>query len=104
MAGTAGGAVGDVLGDGEIRRHLAELPDWRHFANALHKEFRFRGFRASIAFVDRIAEQATATGVHPDIEIHDSRVIVSIATPGAGGVTVNDIDLARAIERVKEPD
>jgi 4a-hydroxytetrahydrobiopterin dehydratase len=103
MVGAAGGTVGDVLTDAEIRSQLADLPEWRFFANALHKEFRFRGFRASIAFVDRMAEQATAKGRHPDIEIHDNRVIVSLGSPGAGGVTSKDIELARAIERVALP-
>ena len=104
MAGAAGGAVGEVLSDGEVRLHLAELPEWRFFASALHKEFRFRGFRASIAFVNRMAEQASAKAHHPDIEIHYNRVIVSLTTHDAGGVTAKDVELARAIERVAEPD
>lgn len=104
MAGTAGGTVGDVLSDAEVRHHLGDLPDWRFFANGLHKEFRFRGFRASIAFVNRMAEQASAKGHHPDIEIHFNRVIVSLTTHDAGGVTAKDVELARAIERVAEPD
>ena len=103
MAGTAGGTVGDALTDAEVRSQLADLPEWRFFANALHKEFRFRGFRASIAFVDRMAEQAIAKGHHPDIEIHFNRVIVSLTTHDAGGVTAKDVELARAIERVAEP-
>jgi 4a-hydroxytetrahydrobiopterin dehydratase len=104
MTGAAGGTMGETLTDGEIRSALADLPDWRFFANGLHKEFRFRGFRASIAFVDRMAEQASAAGHHPDIEIHFNRVIVSLTTHDAGGVTAKDIELARAIERVAEPD
>jgi len=31
------------LHNDEIRAALADLPDWRAFANALHKDFRFRG-------------------------------------------------------------
>jgi 4a-hydroxytetrahydrobiopterin dehydratase len=104
VGGTTDDTVGDVLSDGEIRIHLRDLPEWRHFANGLHKEFRFRGFRASIAFVNRMAEQASAKGHHPDIEIHFNRVIVSLSTHDAGGVTAKDIDLARAIEQVAEPD
>jgi 4a-hydroxytetrahydrobiopterin dehydratase len=103
MAGTAGGTVDDLLSEGEIRRHLGDLPEWRYFANGLHKEFRFRGFRASIAFVDRLAEQASAAGHHPDIEIHFNRVIVSLTTHDAGGVTAKDVQLAKAIERVADP-
>ena len=104
MARAAGGTVDDLLSEGQIRQHLGDLPGWRSFANGLHKEFRFRGFRASIAFVNRLAEQASALGHHPDIEIHFNRVIVSLTTHDAGGVTSKDVELAKAIERVSDPD
>jgi 4a-hydroxytetrahydrobiopterin dehydratase len=91
------------LSDAEIRAVLTELPGWTHFGHALHKEFRFRGFRAAIAFINRLAEEAIAAGHHPDLENHGGRVIVSLTTHDAGGVTGKDTDLARAIERVAEP-
>jgi 4a-hydroxytetrahydrobiopterin dehydratase len=91
------------LSDAEIRSALSELPGWTHFGNALHKDFRFRGFRAAIAFINRVAEQAIAAAHHPDIESHFDRVILSLTTHDEGGVTNKDIDLARAIERVAEP-
>lgn len=104
MTSAVGGILGDLLTEGEIRHHLGELRGWRFLANGLHKEFPFRGFRAAIAFVNRMAEQAAAVGHHPDIEIHDGRVIVSLSTSIAGGVTGKDVELARAIERVALPD
>jgi 4a-hydroxytetrahydrobiopterin dehydratase len=91
------------LHDDEVRLALKDLPDWKYFANALHKDFRFRGFRAAIAFVNRVAEQATAAGHHPDIEIHYDRVMLSLSTHDVGGVSVKDIALAQAIETVAEP-
>ena len=92
------------LHDDEIRAALADLPDWRAFANALHKDFRFRGFRAAIAFVDRVAEQAIAAAHHPRLEVSSDRVIVSLSSPEEGGITERDVALAHAIERVRAPD
>lgn len=91
------------LSDQEIRAALAELPGWTHFGNALHKDFSFRGFRAAIAFINRVAGEAIAAAHHPDIENHVGRVILSLSTHAEGGVTRKDIDLAHAIERVVEP-
>jgi len=88
------------LFDDEVRLALRDLPDWRHFGNALHKEFRFHGFRAAIAFVNRVADQAVAAGHHPDFELHGDRVHVSLSTRDDGGVSANDIALAQSIERV----
>lgn len=92
-----------TLSDPEIRSALAELPGWTYLGDALHKEFRFRGFRAAIAFINRVAEEAIAVAHHPDIETHGGRVIVSLTTHDEGGVSRTDLDLARAIERVAEP-
>ena len=91
------------LHDDEIRAALADLPDWRAFANALHKDFRFRGFRAAIAFVDHVAEQAIAAAHHPRLEIASDRVMVTLTTPDEGGITERDVALAHAIEGVREP-
>jgi 4a-hydroxytetrahydrobiopterin dehydratase len=91
------------LSDAQIRAALTELPGWRFFGDALHKEFNYRGFRAAIAFINRVAEQAIAAAHHPDIENHSNRVILSLTTHSEGGVTEKDLDLARAIERIAEP-
>jgi 4a-hydroxytetrahydrobiopterin dehydratase len=91
------------LFDDEVRLALKDLPEWKFFGNALHKTFRFRGFRAAMAFVNRVAEQAIAAGHHPDIEIHYDRVILSLSTHDDGGVSAKDVALARAIESVVAP-
>ena len=92
------------LTDAELTALLSEMEGWTSLGNAIHKEFGFPGFRGAIAFVNRVAERAESAGHHPDIEIHFNRVIVSLTTHDAGGVTAKDIELARAIERVAEPD
>jgi 4a-hydroxytetrahydrobiopterin dehydratase len=91
------------LGDDEIALALRDLPEWRHFADGLHKEFTFPGFRAAIAFIDRVAEKAVEAGHHPDIENHYNRVLLSLSTHEEGGVTEKDVALAAAIESVVEP-
>jgi 4a-hydroxytetrahydrobiopterin dehydratase len=91
------------LHDDEIRMALRDLPGWRWFGGALHKEFGFRGFRSAIAFINRVAERSIGAGHHPDIETHGSRVLLSLTTNDEGGVTERDIALAHEIERVVEP-
>jgi 4a-hydroxytetrahydrobiopterin dehydratase len=88
----------------ELRFRMRDLEGWKFLGDAIHKDFTFRGFRAAIAFVNRIAEQASAAGHHPDLEIHFNRVVVSLSTHDAGGVTEKDVHLAERIESVVEPD
>ena len=91
------------LEDGELRLLMRDLEGWKHLRDAIHKDFKFKGFKSAIAFVNRIAELATAAGHHPDLEIHYNRVVVSLSTHDAGGVTPRDISLAAEIDRAVEP-
>jgi 4a-hydroxytetrahydrobiopterin dehydratase len=93
-----------ALSDGELRVLLSDLEGWTHVGHAIHKEFRFPGFRGSIAFVNRVADAANAAGHHPDIEIHYQRVMISLSTHDQGGVTDKDLSLARDIDRAVEAD
>jgi 4a-hydroxytetrahydrobiopterin dehydratase len=91
------------LSDDDIRSALADLPGWSFESDALRKEYRFSGFRAAIGFIVRLADEAHAARHHPDLENHYNRVLVSLTTHDAGGVTDSDVALARAIEGVAEP-
>lgn len=91
------------LPDDEVARSLENLPDWSFVGGKIFKEFRYRGFRAAVAFVNRVADLAILAGHHPDIEIHHDRVLLSLTTYDEGGVTDRDLSLARQIESVAEP-
>ena len=84
-------------------RQLEQLPDWAYLGTKIIKEYRYRGFRAAMAFVNRVADLAILAGHHPDIEIHYDRVPLSLATHDEGGVTEKDLALARQIESVAAP-
>ena len=89
------------LTDDEIHATLADaLPGWELQDGALTKEFVFPGFRAAIAFIDRVAEEAHAARHHPDLRNRYNRVNVSLTTHDEGGISEKDVALARAIEAV----
>ena len=92
------------LSEDDVRAALArELAGWEFDGDAIHKEFVFKGFMAAIAFIDRLAPKAHEARHHPDLENHYNRVLVSLSTHDEGGVTEQDISLARAIDSVIEP-
>ena len=91
------------LPDDQISAALEDLPGWSLSGASIRKEFTFPGFRAAIAFIDRLAEVAIASRHHPDLENHYNRVVVSLTSYDAGGVTRADLSLARGIEAVAEP-
>lgn len=87
-----------VLRDEEIRERLSGLAGWSQEGNAIRKQYEFDDFKAAIAFVEDVAERAEAMNRHPDIEIHYSRVTLTLSTHSEGGVTGNDIEAAQSFE------
>ncbi len=71
------------------------MSDWTEADGALEREFVFDGFRAAIAFVNRLADAAEAADHHPDIAISYKRVTVRWTTHSAGGISDRDREMAR---------
>lgn len=81
-----------------IKNHLLELPEWRFENESVIKEFKFDHYMAGITFVNRLAEKAEEHNHHPDLEIGWCRVIVTFTSHDAGGVTDQDIMMAKTAE------
>ncbi len=85
-----------LLTPDEITQALAGMPGWEHQSDAIVRRFTFEGgFMGSVGFVNRLAEAAEAADHHPDLAISWNRVTVTLSTHSAGGITDNDIALAR---------
>jgi 4a-hydroxytetrahydrobiopterin dehydratase len=79
----------ELIGDG-----------WSLAENALHKEYEFSSFPEAVKFVIAIADLAESVQHHPDIDIRFTKVILTLMSHEAKGVTSKDIDLAKAIDRL----
>lgn len=88
------------LSDLEIQRALGSLPGWARRGDVLTKTFTFPAFADGIAFVQRVAKEADAMNHHPDIDIRYTKVVLTLSTHDAGGITENDLSLARTVETV----
>lgn len=89
-----------TLSEDQIRSALLDLPGWEAAGGKITKVYAFPGFMDAVAFVNRVAEKAEAANHHPDLEIHYNKVVVSLVTHSAGGITSNDVDLAGQVESV----
>ncbi len=92
-----------LLTDSEIAAGLADLGGWNREGNALRRTFGFAGFPEAVAFVDRLVEPAEELDHHPDVDLRYNRVIVTLSTHSAGGITALDLELARRISRAGPP-
>lgn len=90
------------LSDIAIQRELGNLPGWSRRGEVITKTFQFRNFLAGIDFVTAVARAAEAADHHPDIDIRYTKIICTLSTHSAGGITQKDLDMARQIEKVQE--
>ncbi len=81
-----------------VRAWLKRRPGWKRRSNKLVKEYRFRSFRDSIVFVNRVATIADACKHSPEIDVRGATVRLTIATESVGGITERDLDLAEQID------
>jgi 4a-hydroxytetrahydrobiopterin dehydratase len=88
------------LSQTESMKFLKQLPKgWRIIGNKkIEKEFKFKSYPETIAFVNRAALIAQEEGHHPDMEVHFSKVVVELSTHTIGGLSENDFILASKID------
>ena len=90
------------LSDLEIQRALGSLPGWARRGEVLTKTFTFPTFAEGIEFVQRVARAADAVEHHPDIDIRYTKILCTLSTHDAGGITQADLSLAATIESLTE--
>ena len=76
----------------EVRSRIPLLPAWSvdpEFRK-LRREFRFRNYYETMAFVNAVAWIAHAADHHPDLEVGYNRCVVRYSTHDAGGLTEKD--------------
>ena len=94
------GGVPPLKGE-EIEDLLRQLEGWQ-VANEHHlqRTYRFRDFRESLQFVNRVGELAEEQGHHPDICFGWGKADVTIWTHKIDGLTESDFVLAAKIDKL----
>jgi len=85
------------LSELEIEEELKKLSEWSVNNNKLHKEFKFDNFNQAFGFMTRAAMEIEKMNHHPEWFNVYNRITVELTTHDAGGITKNDVDLARIL-------
>jgi 4a-hydroxytetrahydrobiopterin dehydratase len=84
--------------DAVSARLPSALPHWTFAEGRLHRIYRTHDWKSALTIVGAIGWLAEAAWHHPDLSISFGRVVVSLSTHDAGGVTERDFALAARIE------
>ncbi|WP_439343542.1 4a-hydroxytetrahydrobiopterin dehydratase [Vacuolonema iberomarrocanum] len=96
-------AAEERLSEEAIAQQLQAIPDWSREGDTLLCTYELTDFVDAIAFVNTLVEPAESLGHHPDLMISYNRVMISLTTHDAGGLTALDFALAEAIAQTVAP-
>lgn len=90
------------LSDEQIKTELTELSGWSVINGKLHKDFVFDDFVEAFGFMTRAAIHIEKMNHHPEWFNVYNKLSVDLTTHDAGGITQNDIVLARTLNSLKK--
>jgi 4a-hydroxytetrahydrobiopterin dehydratase len=92
------------LDEAERTALLPTLAGWTHEPerDGITRRFVFADFVAAFGFMTRVALIAEKADHHPEWSNVWNRVDILLTTHEAGGLSIRDVELARAIDKASE--
>jgi len=85
------------LSSEQISKQLKNLPGWSVKEEKLHRDFEFESFNQAFGFMTRAAMEIEKMNHHPEWFNVYNKLTVDLMTHDAGGITENDIELAKIL-------
>ena len=85
------------LSQEQIKNELKNMLGWTVVEGKLHKEFQFDDFNQAFGFMTRAAMHIEKMNHHPEWFNVYNKLVVDLMTHDAGGITENDIKLAKTL-------
>ena len=94
------GGVPPMKGE-QLNEMSSQLPDWQVVnEHHLQRSYRFKDFRETLDFANRVGELAEEQGHHPDICFGWGKADITIWTHKIDGLTESDFVLAAKIDKL----
>ncbi|MDC8452830.1 MAG: 4a-hydroxytetrahydrobiopterin dehydratase [Candidatus Nitrosotalea sp.] len=90
------------LTEEQIRTELSGLQGWSIVNGKLHKDFVFDDFIEAFGFMCKAAIHIEKMNHHPEWFNVYNKISVDLVTHDAGGITQNDIALARTLNLLEK--
>lgn len=90
----------------QVKQQLHALEGWtaNNDATRISREFRFRNYFQTMAFVNAIAWMAHQENHHPDLEVHYNACVVHYNTHAIAGLSENDFICAAKVNALLPED
>ena len=85
----------EKLSSDKIENELKSLDGWSVINGKLHKDFQFDDFNQAFGFMARASMHIEKMNHHPEWFNVYNKLSVDLMTHDAGGITQNDVNLAK---------
>ena len=89
------------LSEEELKEELSKLHGWSVVDEKLHKKFLFDSFNHAFGFMARASMEIEKMNHHPEWFNVYNKIIVDLTTHDYGGITKNDINLAKILNSLE---
>lgn len=101
LAGQACVHGAPALSEAEVTALLAQVPDWRLNGAHIERNYAFKDYHETIAFVNALAWMIHAQDHHPDLTVRYRHCLVVYTTHSAGHtVSLNDFICAAKADAI----
>ena len=87
----------EKLSSDAIENELKSLDGWSVVNEKLHRDFQFNDFNQAFGFMARASMHIEKMNHHPEWFNVYNKLSVDLTTHDAGGITQNDINLAKIL-------
>ena len=88
-----------LLKEEELNHFLESNPSWIIYKNTIKKEFQFDNFIDAFGFMSKVALLSEKMDHHPNWQNTYNKVTIELTTHDQGGITTNDVNLAKSIDK-----
>ena len=89
----------------EFSVYMTQVPEWQviNEDKTIERDFKFKNFKEALVFVNKVGEVAEGENHHPDIFLHNWRMVrLTLTTHAIKGLSVNDLIVAAKIDQLQE--
>ena len=84
----------------EIEKYSKLVAGWGLKNGKLYRSFKFKDFKETLKFVNKVGEIAEKEGHHPDIYFTWGKCTIELYTHAIKGLSENDFILAAKIDKI----
>ena len=89
-----------LLEKSQLNYFIESHPSWIVNNQTLKKKFQFNNFIEAFGFMSKVALLSERMDHHPNWQNTYNKVTIELTTHDSGGITNNDIELAKAIDNL----